>query len=292
MIAFEVTVALLVNGEYVADREFIEEFQRLQGEASHQQASIELLRHSAEERVIQRTLLRQMAVHAGYTVSPEEIEAERRRRWGSSNNSICGAGILAALEADLLSAKMSAQLAKHVPRPSRADVERFYKSNLGKFHQPERVQVSHIIRNVEAPGSEMAAREAIEKAEQELNAGKPFAKVADVYSDCAGSGGAIGWIARGEMVEEFEEVVFALKKGERSPIFRSVFGWHIATVTGKKAAGTQPLEDLRLELARGIFEARRYDTITAAVANVARRSTIVPAPEDERSPVLGEEVAH
>ena len=153
------------------------------------------------------------------------------------------------------------------------------------------MQVSHIVKNVEGPGDEAAAREVIAKAEQELIAGKSFAKVADLYSDCAGSGGAIGWIARGEMVEEFEEVVFALKKGERSPRFRSVFGWHIATVTGRKAAATQPLEEIRMELARGIHEARRYDAITAAVAGVARRSRIVPAPEDERGPVVAEETA-
>jgi peptidyl-prolyl cis-trans isomerase C len=283
-------VALLVNGEYIADREFIEEFQRLQGEASVGQTPVELLRHTAEERVIQRTLLRQMAFHAGFSVSNEEIEVERRRRWGSSNNSICGAGIIAALEADLLIARMSAQLTKHVPRPSRADVERFYKSNLEEFQQPERVQVSHIVKNVEEPSAATAAREVMAKAEQELAAGKPFAKVAEFYSDCKGSGGGIGWVARGEMVEEFEQIVFALKKGERSPIFRSVFGWHIATVTGRKAAGTRPLEEVRMELARGIYEARRHDAIAAAVAEVARRSSIVPAPEDERGPVLAEEV--
>jgi len=285
-------VALLVNGEYVADREFMEEFQRLQGEGSGGPQQVELLRHTAEQRVIHRTLLRQMAVHAGLSVSSDEIEMERRRRWGSSDNSICGAGIIAALEADLLVAKISAQLTKHVFRPSRADVERFYKSNLAQFYQPERVQVSHIVRNVEEPGAEVAAREAIEKAEQELVAGKQFAKVAELYSDCKGSGGGIGWIARGEMVEEFEDVVFALKKSERSPIFRSVFGWHIATVTGKKAAGTRPLEEVRMELARGIYEARRFDAITAAVTEVARRSSIVPAPEDERGPVLAEEIEH
>jgi len=283
-------VALLVNGEYIADREFIEEFQRLHGEASGEQTPVELLRHTAEELVIQRTLLRQMAVHAGFSVSSEEVEIERRRRWGSSNNSICGASIIAALEADLLLAKMSAQLTKHVPRPSRAEVERFYKSNLAEFYRPERVQVSHIVKNVEEPSANVAAQEVIAKAEQELAAGKPFAKVAELYSDCKGSGGGIGWISRGEMVEEFEEVAFALKKGERSPIFRSVFGWHIATVTGRKAAGATPLEEIRMELARGMYEARRYDAITAAVADVARRSSIVPAPEDERGPVLAEEV--
>jgi len=284
-------VALLVNGEYVADREFIEEFRRLRGEAASEQPSVEVLQHTAEEHVIHRILLRQMAAHAGIAISAEEVETERRRRWGSSNNSICGAGIIAALKADLLMTMMSAQLTKHVLRPSRADVERFYKLNLAEFQQPERVQVSHIVKNVEEPGIEAAAREVIVKAEQELSAGKPFAKVAELYSDCKGSGGGIGWIARGEMVEEFEEVVFALKKNERSPIFRSVFGWHIATVTGRKSAGTLPLEDLRMELARSIYEVRRSDAIAAAVADVARRSSLVLAAEDERGHVLAEEAA-
>jgi peptidyl-prolyl cis-trans isomerase C len=284
-------MAFLVNGEYLSDRELFEEFQRLQAEMPSAEAPAELLRRAAEERMIERVLLRQMAIQAGFNVSTEEVEAERRRRWGSSDNSICGAGIIAALEADLLIAKMSAQLAKHVFRPSRADVEKFYRSNPAKFYQPERVQVSHIVKNVEEAAAEREAREFIENAERELECGRSFVKVAEIYSDCKGTGGAIGWIARGEMVEEFEEVVFSLKKGERSPIFRSVFGWHIATVTGRKAAGTQPLEEVRIALARDIYEGRREDAIAAAVTDVARRSKIVALAEDDRGPVVGEEKA-
>jgi parvulin-like peptidyl-prolyl isomerase len=47
------------------------------------------------------------------------------------------------------------------------------------------------------------------------------------------------------MVEEFEEIVFPMKPGQVSEPFRSVFGWHIATVHEKKPEGVRPLEDVK-----------------------------------------------
>lgn len=283
-------MALLVNGEYVADRLFFEEFQRLHRDTITAQMPMEALREAAKEHVIQRTLLHQMAVQEGFQVSVDEVEAERRRRWGSADNSICGVGILQALEVDLFIQKIGARLTKHVPRPSRAEVEKFYRANPARIHQPERVLAAHIVKNVEKPADEAKARELLEKAETELNTGKSFTKVADAHSDCSGSAGVIGWIARGEMVEEFDEVVFNLKKGERSPIFRTTFGWHIATVFDRKPAGTESLEEVRPLLSRRMFEARRKETILSAVADFARRSTIAAPDQDDRGPVVAEEV--
>ena len=57
----------------------------------------------------------------------------------------------------------------------------------------------------------------------------PLAELAKTSSDCpsAPEGGDLGRFSRGELVPELENVVFALKPGEVSPVVDSPFGFHI-----------------------------------------------------------------
>ena len=65
--------------------------------------------------------------------------------------------------------------------------------------------------------------------------GEDFAGLADGYSEDPGNknqegkgnGGDLGFVQRGRMVKEFEDVAFAMKPGEISQPFMSRFGWHI-----------------------------------------------------------------
>jgi peptidyl-prolyl cis-trans isomerase C len=273
----------MVNGEYVSDSLLFEELQHLGGsESSMDEATsryeVEMLRHTAEQRVIHRVLLRQMALQEGIQISDAEAQAERRRRWGSSTNAICGTGVQQAFREELLITRMCEKLTRRVLRPTRVEVDRFYQANQGKFYRPERVHAAHIIRNVNRQEAEREARAALEAAEAELAAGKPFAKVANRYSDCRGAGGDLGWIERGEMVDEFDEVVFALKRGERSLIFRTIFGLHIATVFDRTAAGVQPLDEIRHSLALSLFEGRKQNEIDRVLMHAMRQSQIRSVP--------------
>ena len=175
------------------------------------------------------------------------------------------------------------ELTKPVPRPTRVEVEQFYRANPDIFHQRERIHVAHIIKNVDRPENEPVAMEVMEIANEELASGKPFAKVADRYSDCRGTGGSLGWMARGEMVKEFDDVVFALGKGERSAIFRTVFGLHIAVVLARRPAGVRPLEEIRHSLALNLWEGRRQKAIDGMLEQAVSRSQIVLVNAEDRS---------
>jgi peptidyl-prolyl cis-trans isomerase C len=275
-------VAIVVNGELIEDILFLEEFRHLGGQSidlTHPGAAHELdrIRHLSERRVLRNVLLRQRAIAAGFTVTPEEIIAERDRQWGTSSASVCSQVQAQSIEHQLLIEKYCQWLTRHGPRPSRAEVERFYTEHRENFRTSEQVEAAHIICNIERPEDEPSARDRIAQAEEQLNRGVAFPKVADRFSDCGGKA-TLGWIERGAMVDEFDDVIFALKPGQRSPIFRTVFGLHIAMVLRRKPAGYQPLEDLRPNIARHLLDERKNRTIAAATEEAYRSAKIEGTP--------------
>eukprot|EP00831_Metopus_contortus_P039579 TRINITY_DN3100_c0_g1_i3.p2 TRINITY_DN3100_c0_g1~~TRINITY_DN3100_c0_g1_i3.p2 ORF type:complete len:151 (+),score=37.99 TRINITY_DN3100_c0_g1_i3:203-655(+) len=63
-----------------------------------------------------------------------------------------------------------------------------------------------------------------------------FAKVATEYSeDAAKKGGDLGWFPRGKMAGPFQEVAFSLSPGTMSDLVKTVHGYHIIFVEGRKA---------------------------------------------------------
>lgn len=80
-----------------------------------------------------------------------------------------------------------------------------------------------------------SAYQKLQLARADLIKGDSFETVWSRYSDPQTSGGNpdgdIGYFKRGELVPEFERVAFCLPTGEISPVFRTVFGFHVVQVT-------------------------------------------------------------
>jgi peptidyl-prolyl cis-trans isomerase C len=131
-----------------------------------------------------------------------------------------------------------------VPRPTEEDIARFYKKERRNFQRPETVHVAHIVKHVDETHAEADARAGIEAALHELEGGEPFVLVVERHSDCKGNGGDLGSFSLGKMVPEFEDVVFAMRPGERSPIFRTRFGFHIAEMRSRAPAGCADLPEV------------------------------------------------
>ena len=275
-------MALRVNGEFVADEDFHQEFLRLSRRVAAGSGSVPHLQRTAEETVVHRVLLVQLALQRGLAVSAAEIDAERHRQWGSDRNSICGAGTRKILADGLLIEKLRDELSRHVPRPSRAVVEAYYRENPAQFWKPERVQAAHIFKSIERTEDEPDAMLQLKQAQLALSRGKPFAAVAERFSDCKGCGGSVGWVERGSMVEEFETVIFNLNKRERSPIFRTIFGMHIAEVQDRKDAGLEPFDAVRNDLARRLYQEQRQRVLEQALTDAMRRARITPATESAK----------
>ncbi len=138
------------------------------------------------------------------------------------------------------------------------DVEKYYQDNKDTdFLVPESVEAAHILAifpwkvadSVESESEEgrTEAREKIEMIELKLEEGEDFEELAKQYSDDTGTaqnGGNLGYVSRGQMVEEFEEALFSLEKGEVSGIVETEFGFHIIKVYDCKEEYIQEFEDV------------------------------------------------
>ncbi len=109
------------------------------------------------------------------------------------------------------------------------------------------------------PEEEINARHILVKTEDEAKAiiadlkkNGDFAKVAKEKSTDTGSGangGELGWFKKGDMVGEFAEAAFKLKKGEVSaaPV-KTQFGFHVIKLEDRRPAKPPTFEDMEDEL--------------------------------------------
>jgi parvulin-like peptidyl-prolyl isomerase len=143
-----------------------------------------------------------------------------------------------------------------IRKPTRKEVDLYYKTHRSKFYAPERVRALQIVKNGEGSFERESAFSALQRIEGRLKAGEDFGAIADQESDCKGNGGDLGWFPRGVMVEEFEDVVFELSAGEQSPVFETRFGFHIVRVIEKRAPGLQPLSEVYDAISDYLYRSR------------------------------------
>ena len=284
---------LVINGERVEDRVLAAEaeslrqrFQRLSedeqkkygiGPGNMRTVAVEW----ARENVIEQVLLRQRAHRDKAPLNESEVERNLemviQRQGGPDKVAEAGldakrlrADIETRMRVDRLVGKLTARMKP--PRPK--ELAEFYRRNKARFSTAETVRAAHIVKNVEKGVTESQAKQAAAGLHARLLAGEAFEDVADRYSDCPGNGGDLGYFQRGKMVKEFEEVVFALKVGEISGVFRTVFGFHIAKLLGRRPAGLRPFREVRAEIAEEIGNQRRTKALERYVDRLRESATI------------------
>lgn len=136
-----------------------------------------------------------------------------------------------------------------------AEVEKYYTEHSKEFETPRQAKAAHILARVtETGGSEAEdkARAKIADIIRRVKAGEDFAKLARELSEDPGSkagGGELGLVGKGEVVPDFEAAMFALKKGEMSPVpVRTPFGYHVIKVTEINEGGKKPLRDVAAQI--------------------------------------------
>jgi parvulin-like peptidyl-prolyl isomerase len=239
------------------------------------------LREWARENVIERMLLRsdEFADPVPVPADAVDIAMEAIKAQIAANPTDGAAAhseeeIRAQVEAEYRLERLLSRVQGEVKQPKAKEIAEYYKQNKQNFVFPELLRAAHVVKNVDEQHDEESAKAGIEAALAELEAGAPFPEVANRYSDCAGNGGMLDWFPRGEMVEEFEAVVFDLPVGARSGIFRTRFGFHIATVLERRPAGPRPFKDIEGELTDALMHQKRTKAVEDFIDGLRAKADI------------------
>ena len=104
---------------------------------------------------------------------------------------------------------------------------------------PAEVQINHIVMTPPfSEESETRAVSLLSEVKREVEAGSMTFEEAAVKHTQEPGGiqrkGSLSWFGRGDMVPEFEEVVFQMRVGEVSEPFKTEFGYHIVKLNEKR----------------------------------------------------------
>jgi peptidyl-prolyl cis-trans isomerase D len=170
-------------------------------------------------------------------------------------------------------------LAVAQPKPqeiSDLDAETYYKEHIAEYEEPKRVRIAHVLVRVPPVGGSEAENKAKAKIEDVLKrarAGEDFAKLArEVSEDTSNAqqGGDLGYVGAGELVPQFEQAAFALKRGELAPgPVRTPFGYHAIKVVDVKEGGRPPFKDVAPKI-KAKLAAERADEAARTKAEEAR----------------------
>lgn len=126
-----------------------------------------------------------------------------------------------------------------------------YEAKTQELSHPEQVQARHILVRVNDQVTEEQARARLDAARKRIEAGADFGAVAGEVSEEPGAkerGGSLGWFGREQMVKPFADAAFSAQQGQVVGPVKTEFGLHLIQVTGKRAAGVTPFEEVKEQL--------------------------------------------
>ncbi|MHC4482811.1 MAG: peptidylprolyl isomerase [Planctomycetota bacterium] len=282
-------MTLIISGEKIEDSVIQQEAERLRphyeqvfSDKDPQEREVQLLDWS-RENVIERVLLNQHAKKCGKQIPKADLEAafERIRKqyqdkeqlkteFGTDNEK----QIKEQIELRMKAEQLLQDVCKDLPEPSDDAVLEFYEGNKEQFKSDEQVRVAHIVKHISGHTDEAAAYNTIVKAENELENGAVFEMLVAKYSDCPENGGDLGYITKGEMVEEFDDAVFNLGVNKVSKIFRTRFGYHIAKLYDRKPAVIPSLKEVKNQVVHELKEQMRNNAIDEFVDRLKSKANI------------------
>jgi len=128
----------------------------------------------------------------------------------------------------------------------------YYEQNKDSFTEKEQVHLYNILLETEEEAQDIL---------EQLMAGADFNKTAIEKSTgpSAAQGGDLGYVSKGTIVSEIEEVVFALELEELSGIVKTDFGFHILKITDKKPETVKTFEEVKEDILQTLLPTKQKE---------------------------------
>lgn len=139
------------------------------------------------------------------------------------------------------------------------DIEAYYNEHKDEMTSPAQIKASHILVQDDKHSAE--SKKKIEDIRKKIEDGTAtFEEMAEENNSdsTAQTGGDLGWFGKGQMVSEFEDAAFALKKDELSDVVKTDYGYHLIKVTGIQKEHQKTLKEAHDEI-EDIIQADKYE---------------------------------
>jgi peptidyl-prolyl cis-trans isomerase SurA len=225
-------------------------FARAAGDTS----SRDELRRATLQQLIEDRVVVETARREGMEAPEREVEEEAARREKELRDQFAAPGDFAEqltreglteaqfrrLQEDVARDQILAKKLLETVRPTwkvtvtDAEIDSFYRANLDQLPvEPQRVRLCHLLVGFgEDPGVTDSILALARTLKTRAEAGEDFAALAREFSagPAADRGGDLGFIRRGQVLPEFEDVVFSLGAGEVGGPVRTRLGYHVVKV--------------------------------------------------------------
>jgi len=283
----EVKLVAEVNGKPITADLFDEKYSRFMLRFHVPKAksptSVNELKLGFLNKLIETELLLQEAAVRGLTVTEEELDREigllkEDYPKDTLNEALEKIGLRLEewkkdREEKLLIDKLIQREIDSVIHVSDDEVQDYYKANKEQFQLPLMVRARQIVVATEEEANALRTR---------LVRGEDFTELARMYSlsPDAKSGGDLGTFAKGQMPEEFDEIVFRYRVGTISKVVKSPYGYHIFKVEDRIRPRLQTLDEVREQIAEKIFQGRQETFFKEWLDSLKKQAKIIIYPEN------------
>ena len=287
---------ITINGEPIPERAVEYELRRLvQFYSEHMtteelKASLPDMRRKAVDQVVGAKLLMMEAERLDIQVSKDEIDSRLRKmkedvggeaafREALKKQNIDEGQIVDGIQRGRRMDKLIEKITEGMHDPTEEEIEKHFDEHAEDYYRQERVQAQHIL--LKPASDKLADRETTKSKLMELRnriaMGEDFGDIASQFSECPSgkkSGGSLGWFARGMMIPEFDDAVFAMELEELSDVIETPLGFHLIRMTGYEEGGPVTIDEVSDKVREFLRHSKRGAVISAYVEDLKKKADI------------------
>ncbi|MHC2994344.1 MAG: peptidylprolyl isomerase [Candidatus Atribacteria bacterium] len=147
------------------------------------------------------------------------------------------------------------------------EIAEYYEENKNDFIEKEQVHLFNILVETEEEAQDIL---------EQLKAGGDFSEIAKEKSigPSAAQGGDLGYLTKGTIVSEIEDVIFALEVGEISDVIQTEFGFHILKLLDKKPEIIKPIEEVKEDIVQTLLPIKQKEAFENLLEELKSKSEI------------------
>jgi len=252
-----------INGEKITKDEF---YERLEAEAGQ----------AVFSQMLAEKLILQAAKDAGISVEQSEVDEELnmiKLQFGSEdifNYALMQNGLTEeSLREQITFSLYAFKLSTNDVVIEDAEVKDYFEKNKKNFDEPEKVRIAHILVNDEKTAEEILDQ--IKKGDKF----EDLVKTKSIDTTTKNNNGELGYVAKGQMPKDFEDLVFTTKVNEvASEVIKTDDGYHIIKVLEKVEEKPANYEDSK-DLVKEILLRQKAKPINEVLTELKDKATIV-----------------